>query len=69
LLKLGAPARKLVLGLPLYGRTFVLENEDNPLVMGAPSNLEGFPGPYTKENGFMGYNEVSTTVSIYIFER
>jgi chitinase len=61
LLKQGAPARKLVLGLPLYGRTFLLVNEENPLVIGAPANPKGFPGPYTKEDGFMGYNEVCTT--------
>lgn len=51
-----------MLGLPLYGRTFLLENEENTLVMGAPAGPKGFPGPYTKEDGFMGYNEVSATV-------
>lgn len=65
MLKQGAPARKLVLGLPMYGRTFLLENEDNPMVMDVPASPKGFPGPYTKEDGFMGYNEVSNAVSSY----
>jgi hypothetical protein len=30
--------------------------------MGAAAGPKGFPGPYTKEDGFMGYNEVSATI-------
>ncbi|XP_015515301.2 probable chitinase 2 [Neodiprion lecontei] len=61
LLKLGAPRRKLVLGLPTYGRTFVLTSllsgaNDSPI--GAEAMSTGFQGPYTRENGFMGYNEI-----------
>ncbi|XP_049540566.1 probable chitinase 2 [Anopheles darlingi] len=56
LLNLGAPTSKIVLGLPFYGRTFV-----SPIVgasMGDDAEEVGFPGPATKENGFMGYNEI-----------
>uniref|UniRef100_A0AAG5D1H3 GH18 domain-containing protein n=1 Tax=Anopheles atroparvus TaxID=41427 RepID=A0AAG5D1H3_ANOAO len=56
LLELGAPASKLVMGLPFYGRTFVSTVAKARL--GDEANTEGFPGPATKENGFMGYNEV-----------
>ncbi|XP_012274435.1 probable chitinase 2 [Orussus abietinus] len=65
LLKKGAPPSKLVVGLPMYGRTFVLvsplSSGESPI--GAPSLEKGFPGPFTRENGFMGYNEVCRELS------
>ncbi|CAK9817594.1 Probable chitinase 2 [Anthophora quadrimaculata] len=61
LLNKDAPPSKLVLGLPMYGRTFVLKNklnspEESPI--GKATELDGFKGPYTGQNGFMGYNEI-----------
>jgi len=61
LLQQGAPAEKLVLGLAMYGRTFILTTvpktpKINPI--GLPSLETGFKGPYTSEQGFMGFNEV-----------
>ncbi|XP_032672455.1 probable chitinase 2 [Odontomachus brunneus] len=61
LMQIGAPAEKLVLAVPMYGRTYVLitppENPDvNPIgLMALPI---GFRGPYTAQDGFMGYNEI-----------
>ncbi|XP_050592716.1 probable chitinase 2 [Bombus affinis] len=57
----GAAANKLVLGLPSYGRTFVLTNilnspEESPMNRTIVGN--GFQGPYTLQDGFMGYNEI-----------
>lgn len=56
-IKLGASPDKLVVGVPFYGRTFNLVDE-NLRDLGSASNGTGFQGPYTRENGFLGYNEV-----------
>lgn len=63
MLKLGTPREKLVMGLPLYGRTFILldssllSKTEKPK-LGITAKKVGFQGPFTRENGFMGYNEV-----------
>uniref|UniRef100_A0A2P2HWG6 chitinase n=1 Tax=Hirondellea gigas TaxID=1518452 RepID=A0A2P2HWG6_9CRUS len=56
-LKKGVPPRKLVLGLGLYGRTFLLTDPANPAIA-APAQSTAFAGPYTREDGFLGYNEI-----------
>lgn len=49
----------MVLGLPLYGRTFILQEDTQNIEFGRTAVQQtGFKGPYTKEAGFMGYNEV-----------
>ncbi|XP_030380357.1 probable chitinase 2 [Scaptodrosophila lebanonensis] len=55
LLKLGAPPSKLVLGLPFYGRTFKTPGNG---VLGDATDGVGFKGPFTREDGFLGYNEI-----------
>ncbi|KAJ9584392.1 hypothetical protein L9F63_021261, partial [Diploptera punctata] len=62
-LKMGAPARKLVMGVPMYGRTFILEDPDSTTIIGAPAKEQGFAGPFTREVGFMGYNEICLNLS------
>lgn len=56
-LKQGAPAGKLNLGVPFYGRSFTLRSTSEHNV-GAPTNGPGQGGPYSYESGFLGYNEV-----------
>lgn len=53
----GAPRHKLVLGIPIFGRTFTLSNSSNN-VLGAAASGPGQPGQYTDEAGFLAYNEV-----------
>ncbi|KRT81410.1 glycoside hydrolase, partial [Oryctes borbonicus] len=62
MIKLGANPSKLVMGLPFYGRTFLVSNAALSSVrqrrLGESSESTGFQGPYTKEDGFMGYHEI-----------
>uniref|UniRef100_A0A182NFJ2 chitinase n=1 Tax=Anopheles dirus TaxID=7168 RepID=A0A182NFJ2_9DIPT len=56
-MKNGCPASKIVLGVPLFGRTYTLEKEDvNGLA--APITGAGNPGPHTNEGGYRGYFEI-----------
>ena len=43
--------------MPLYGRGFTLSNaKENGI--GAPANQPATAGPYTREPGMLGYNEI-----------
>jgi len=57
LIQLGARPEKTVLGVPFYGRAFSLinPNENN---IGDKTKDTSFQGPYTREDGFLGYNEI-----------
>ncbi|XP_014214902.1 probable chitinase 2 [Copidosoma floridanum] len=61
ILNLGVRPRKLVLGLPTYGKSYVLSHglrsqDENPI--GKSSLRNSWPGPYSNQEGFLGYNEV-----------
>lgn len=58
----GAPANKLTLGLPFYGRGFTLSNSANNGV-GAPATGASAAGQFTREPGFLGYNEICSDKS------
>ncbi|XP_019402180.1 PREDICTED: acidic mammalian chitinase-like [Crocodylus porosus] len=54
----GAPAEKLIMGFPTYGRTFRISGQDH--CVGAPASGAGSSGPYTREAGFWAYYEICT---------
>jgi len=69
LLQQGAPAEKLVLGLAMYGRTFVLKSvPETPKInpIGLPSLHSGFKGPYILDDYIMGFNEVFFTIFLIL---
>ncbi|XP_077190703.1 chitotriosidase-1-like [Paroedura picta] len=52
----GAPAEKIVLGIPLYGQTFTLSStQTGP---NAPASGPGTPGTFTRQAGFLAYYEI-----------
>ncbi|XP_068599055.1 acidic mammalian chitinase-like [Brachionichthys hirsutus] len=53
---LGAPAEKLLLGFPTYGRTYRLSSGFSDL--GAPANGPADAGAYTRTAGFWAYYEI-----------
>ncbi|CAH0716963.1 unnamed protein product, partial [Brenthis ino] len=60
LLKLGVTPNKIILNLPLFGKTYILTNPGvKGIVYGeTATKAVGFSGPFTAEDGFMGYNEI-----------
>ncbi|CAG5126059.1 unnamed protein product [Candidula unifasciata] len=51
----GAPKDKIVVGMPLYGRSFTLTSSANGV--GAPAS-PGTAGTYTREAGYLAYYEI-----------
>ena len=60
LMKLGAPAEKIVLGIPTYGRSFAVQGSNKSPPM--PANGAGQAGPITRESGYLGYQEICLNI-------
>ncbi|XP_069489169.1 chitotriosidase-1-like isoform X2 [Ambystoma mexicanum] len=54
----GAPAEKLVMGVPSYGRTFTLSTAGTGVA--APASGPGSAGAFTRSPGFLSYYEACT---------
>ncbi|MPC29649.1 Acidic mammalian chitinase [Portunus trituberculatus] len=52
----GMPEKKLVMGVPAFGRTWTLDSIEEHGYY-APAYLPGMTGPWTKTEGFMAYAE------------
>lgn len=53
----GGCPRKTAMGMGAYGRTYTLEDSTNTDT-GSPTTGPGVGGPYSGEEGYMGYNEI-----------
>jgi chitinase len=53
----GCNPEKVVMGIPTYGRTYILKDSFNTGVDEAVEGL-GEPGPFTLSQGSLGFNEV-----------
>ncbi|KOX79324.1 Acidic mammalian chitinase, partial [Melipona quadrifasciata] len=57
LLKKGAVPEKIILGIPTYGRSYTLFNED-ATDLGSPADGPGVEGEATREKGYLAYYEI-----------
>lgn len=57
----GVDRDKLVLGIPTYGRSYTLLNEEVTDI-GAPTDGPGAQGVATREKGYLSYYEVKFKV-------
>ncbi|CAH2001363.1 unnamed protein product [Acanthoscelides obtectus] len=66
-LKLGADSTKVNLGVATYGRSFTLADLNNRKPY-APITGGGLAGPYMRQEGFLGYNEICELHSDWTYE-
>ncbi|XP_053103066.1 chitotriosidase-1-like isoform X2 [Hemicordylus capensis] len=54
----GAPSKKIIMGIPSYGRSFTLSSSQTGV--NAPVSGPGTAGTFTREAGFLSYYEICT---------
>ncbi|CAK9798745.1 Acidic mammalian chitinase [Anthophora quadrimaculata] len=62
LLKKGASPKKIILGIPTYGRSYTLFNQD-ATELGSPADGPGVEGEATREKGYLAYYEICENLS------
>ncbi|XP_054010820.1 mucin-2-like [Hylaeus anthracinus] len=62
LLKKGASPEKIILGIPTYGRSYTLFNED-ATDLGSPADGPGVEGDATREKGYLAYYEICESLA------
>ena len=60
-MKQGASREKLVVGMPLYGQAFTLDNADEH-GLNAPARRKGAAGEFTRAAGFLAYYEICNSI-------
>lgn len=63
-IRAGAPREKINVGIGTYGSSFTLSGNAQ-CVFGAPAIGAGLAGPYTREAGTLGYNEICENLSTW----
>ncbi|CAL7941012.1 unnamed protein product [Xylocopa violacea] len=62
LLKKGASSEKIILGIPTYGRSYTLYNQD-ATDLGSPADGPGVEGDATREKGYLAYYEICESLA------
>ncbi|XP_064455676.1 endochitinase-like [Ornithodoros turicata] len=61
--ELGAPKNKLVLGIPFFGRSFVLADKNQHGIDAPATQESAIPGPYIGSGEIMAYYEICTNIA------